>query len=178
MSIGIGARTIYRELVYTVMSSTDELLREIETEDVADGPAQSESQTNGNGSRRARIADTVGQVFSPRYFLVSLVLISVGLFLPSFVPFVSALPGVGLIGAFLAAFALGAFSSEQQYLETGVAGAVAVGASIFSKFLFVSMVSNSGIQIAAVGAAVGGIVTVLGYYFGRDFRDGMTREIE
>lgn len=156
------------------MSSTDELLREIEKEEVKDGPAESEAQR----SRRARIADTVGQVFSPRYFLVSLVLIAVGLFIPSFIPIVSALPGVGLIGAFLAAFALGAFSSEQQYLETGVAGAVAVGASIFSKFLFVSMVSNSGIQIAAVGAAVGGIVTVLGYYFGQDFRDGLTREIE
>lgn len=158
------------------MSSTDELLREIEKENKkeGDGPAQSEAQT----SRRARVADTASQMFAPRYFLVSLVLISVGLFIPSFIPIVSALPGVGLIGAFFAAFALGSLGSEQRYVEIGVAGAVAVGASIFSKFLFVSMVANSGIQIAIGGAAVGGLVTVLGYYFGRDFRDGLTREIE
>lgn len=155
------------------MSSTDELLREIED----DGPStQSEPETE---SRRSRIANSASQIFSPRRFLVSLVLIAVGLFITSLIPIISSIPATGLIGVFAAAFLLGALNDEQWYPEIGVASAVASGVSVFSSNLLVITVANRyGIGIVVAGVVASVIVALLGHYFGRDLRGGMTKEIE
>lgn len=110
------------------MSSTDELLREVEDNDPSTQPKQKQETE----SRRSRIADKAGDLFSPRKFGVALVLIAAGLFLTSLIPLSSLIPGSGLIGVFAAAFALGSLTSERSYLETGVAGAVVSGVSILS----------------------------------------------
>lgn len=156
------------------MSSTDELLREIEDDTSQAGQdTQPEQETE---SRRSRIANNVQQVFSPRRFLVSLVLIAVGLYAAgSLIPI---LPATGLIGVFVAAFALGVINSEQWYVEIGVASAVASGVSVLSDILLLTIASRFGIGLVVAGVAVSVVVALLGHYFGRDLRGGMTKEIE
>ncbi|UPM42798.1 hypothetical protein [Halocatena salina] len=150
--------------------STDELLRERE-----ETASRSESQAS---SRRDRFVSKITGVFSPRYFLLALVVLSIGLFVPSFIPIISALPGVGLVGLFGAAFALGGIGDTRQYLEIGAAGAVAVGVSVLSRYMTIALVGSNVTEFATVGFGVGIVVAVLGYYFGRDLRDGVTRDIE
>jgi uncharacterized membrane protein len=156
------------------MSSTDELLREIEDDTSQAGQdTQPEQETE---SRRSRIANNVQQVFSPRRFLVSLVLISVGLYAAgSLIPII---PATGLIGVFVATFALGVINSEQWYVEIGVASAVASGVSVLSDILLLTIASRFGIGLVVAGVAVSVVVALLGHYFGRDLRGGMTKEIE
>lgn len=151
--------------------STDEVLREREETETT----RSESETT---SRRDRLIPSITGLFSPRYFLVALVVLSVGLFTPSLLPIVSALPGIGLVGLFIAAFALGGVGSDRRYLETGVAGAAAVSVSILSQYMTIALVGSSMTEFATIGFGIGVVVAVLGYYFGRDFRDGLTRDIE
>lgn len=151
--------------------STDELLREREETDTS----RSESQST---SRRDRLVSSVTGMFSPRSFLVALVVLSIGLFVPSFIPIVSALPGIGLAGLFGAAFALGGVGSDRQYLEVGTAGAVVVGMSILSQYMTIALVGSNMTEFATVGFGVGVVVAVIGYYFGRDLRNGVTRDIE
>ncbi|RRJ33723.1 hypothetical protein [Halocatena pleomorpha] len=150
--------------------STDELLRERE-----ETASRSDSQPT---SRRDRLVSKFTGVFSPRYFLLALVALSVGLFTPSLLPIISALPGIGLVGLFGAAFALGGFRSERHYLETGVAGATAVAVSLLTQYMTIALVGSNVMEFATVGFGVGMVVAVLGYYFGRDLRDGVTRDIE
>ena len=160
------------------MSSTDELLREVENNDPSTQPEQEPEQETE--SRRSRIADKATDLFSPRNFAISLVLIAVGLFITgSLIPIVSAIPGTGFIGVFVAAFALGSLNSERSYLETGVAGAVVSGVSVlFSKFLVFSIAGGLGTELALIGCAIGAVVALIGHYFGRDLRAGVTKDIE
>jgi hypothetical protein len=154
------------------MSSTDELLHEIEDNE----PSQPEQETE---SRRSRLTDKATNVFSPKNFVIALVLISVGLFVTGrFIPIISAIPGTGYIGVFVAAFALGSLNSKRSYLETGVAGAATAGVAVFSNYLILSIAGRFGIELALIGSAVGAVVALLGYYFGRDLRTGVTKDIE
>jgi FtsH-binding integral membrane protein len=154
------------------MSSTDELLREVEDNE----PSQPKQETE---SRRSRLTDKATTLFSPKNFVIALVLISIALYVTgSLIPIISAIPGTGFIGVFVAAFALGAINSERSYLETGVAGAVVSGVSVFSKFLVLTIAGRFGIELALIGGAVGAVVALLGYYFGRDLRTGVTKDIE
>lgn len=150
------------------MSRTDELLREVEEE------TSTQPETT-SASRRTRAVNTARQMFSPRYFLVSLVLTTIALFIAGSIPVI---PATGLIGVFGVAFALGGFSSERRYLEVGLAGAVASGASMLSNYLTLAVVGRFGIEFVGAGAAIGAVVALLGYYFGRDLRGGLTKEIE
>lgn len=154
------------------MSSTDELLREVEN----DSSTQPE-QEQGTDSRRSRVVDSASDLFSLRSFGVALGLTAVGLFLVSLIPIVSSIPGTGFIGVFAAAFALGAISSERSYLETGVAGAVVSSVSVFFNYLVLSIAGSFGIELALIGCAIGAVVALLGYYFGRDLRKGVTKDV-
>lgn len=150
--------------------STDELLHEREETDTT----RSESQTT---SRRDRLTRKVTGLFSPRYFLLALVVLSIGLFTPSLLPIVSALPGVGLVGLFAAAFALGGIGSERQYLEISVAGAAAVSTSFLTQYMTIALVGSNMTEFATIGFGIGVVVAVIGYYFGRDLRDGLMRDV-
>lgn len=157
--------------------STDELLREREETDTtrSESPSQSQSQST---SLRDRLLSNVTGVFSPRHFLLAFVVLSIGLFIPSLLPIISALPGVGLIGLFCGAFALGGVGSDRQYLEVGTAGALAVGMSFLTQYMTIALVGSRVSEFATLGFGVGIVVAVIGYYFGRDLRNGLTQDIE
>lgn len=133
--------------------------------------ATSEESTDG---LRDRAAERAGALFSPKHFLAALLVTVGALFGAStFVP----IPGAGLVGVFAAAFAFGLVLSERRYAETAAAGGVAAAASTFLDFAVVAFFGGFGLSLAAVAGGVGAAVAALGTYFGRDLRDGLTRDI-
>jgi Na+/citrate or Na+/malate symporter len=58
----------------------------------------------------------------------------------------------------------------------GLAGAV-VGAILGVLGNLVLAVATLGVPVAATAAGAGAFAAVVGHYFGRDLRDGLTREL-
>ena len=96
----------------------------------------------------------------------------------------SSIPLLGVVGAplgvFAGAFVLGLVSGERRYLEFALAGALAGGVGAFSGTLFrIAVFSDVGFApVFAVAGGVGLALALLGHYFGRDLRDGLTSSIE
>ena len=136
------------------------------------GGSDAESGSTADADDESRLAG----YFSPKMFLGILVglavLSGVG---RSVVPIVSGLGGV--LGAFAGAFLVGLVSSKRRYGETGAAGAVLGAVSAVPGFIAFGLGLQSVATIAAVGGAVGLIVGLLGVYFGRDLRDGLSKDI-
>lgn len=82
----------------------------------------------------------------------------------------------GLVGIFAGAFVL-ALLGRGHYLELAVAGAVTAAAGTLLSQLFIAAVANLAVPLAAVGGTAGLFAAVVGCYFGRDLRDGLTRGI-
>lgn len=156
------------------MSSTDELLAEIERDE--------ERQTSDpdTESRRSRVASRlkapVSGLFSPRAFLLALVLSIVGMVLAGVVPLV---PGsvAALAGVFLAGFLLGLVRDRRAYLEVALAGAGTAVVATLSSYLLVTALSGYGVPLAAATGGAGLLAAVGGHYFGRDLRAGLTRDL-
>lgn len=147
--------------------------------------AASDERASGGGVR-ARARGRLGRLFSPKAFVVALALAAVGIVgggaVLGFVPVLGAVGGFA--GLFAVAFALGAIWSSRRYAEVGLAGAVAAGLSFVLNTLGASLplgavwLQRHGVTIAGVGVGAGLLVALLGYYFGRDLRTGLTREID
>lgn len=112
--------------------------------------------------------------FSPKAFLALVLTLGAGMLVAStFVPLISFVGGaVGLLGV---AFLAGLVTSRRRYLEVGLAGGGlgAVMTLLSSPFFLV----NSPGTFAAAGGVLGLAACLIGYYFGRDLRDGLFREI-
>lgn len=146
------------------------------------------------GGRRAALGRRLNRLFSLRAFLFALALSTAGIFLGGFASTLLPLPvpflGIAgrFVGLFAAAFAVGLVAAERRYLEAGSAGAVAAAfsfllaalGSVFVRWLPVATdgLSRYGTTVAGVGAGSGLLVALAGYYFGRDLRDGLTRDVE
>ena len=131
-------------------------------------------EEKGDAGRRSRLES----LFSVRACLVSLVVLAVGLLAGGFVPLLGGV--LRFAGLFAGAFALGLLWSRRHYLEVGFAGAVVSGLGfLLSAFetVLLPIVANYGVEIAGVGVGAGLLVSVAGYYFGRDLRDGLTRDL-
>lgn len=154
------------------MSASDELLAERDRQSERDEASSDATGTERSSGLRDRLRPGV----SLRSFLFALVLTVAGTALVGAIPF---LPQsvAALSGVFLGAFALGLLRGRRAYLESAVAGAAVGLAAALSQFLFVSVVGGFGIPLAAVGGGAGLLVGVIGHYFGRDLRDGLTREL-
>lgn len=151
---------------------------EVEDDDRTPATADDASTSDSGGVLRGRF----GGLFAPRLFLVALVLSVVAVVVGGAVPVVGFLGR--LAGLFAVAFALGVLTSGRHYLEVGLAGALASGlgfvVSTFTAVFFpfaVRLLSDYGIAIAGVGAGVGALAALLGHYFGRDLRDGLSRDL-
>lgn len=179
------------------MSRTDERLHDLDSEvlhdldsevvgddlgnDLADDAGRERGRSGGRsnvtrtGGRLAGLRRRVGGVFSPRGFLLALVL-TLGAFLAAsaVVPFVGGL--AGLLGVFAVGFFLGVLG-RRGYLELFVAGAATAGVGLLLDQLVLSVVGGFALPLTAVGATAGAVVAVVGHYFGRDLRDGLTRSL-
>jgi len=136
----------------------------------------------GRGERPDGLRARARRFFDPRVFLLALVLAAVGLFVGGLVPFVGSL--TRFVGLAVATFALGIASARRWYAEVALAAAIASVGSVLlglltSAFLPVSIdfLARSGVAFALAVAGVGALTGVLGYYFGRDLREGLTRSL-
>lgn len=161
------------------MSQTDELLEEYSEYSTSTSTStDGESSDDGGGTGRfGRLRNRTGSLFSPRHFLLALALTVGGLLVGGLVPLI---PGVGLLGVAIAGFVVGLISEKRRYLEVGAAGAVAAGLGLVLSSL--NLVLLAGLrgqapELAVIGAGAGVVVALLGHYFGRDLRDGLTRDI-
>ncbi|WP_135364807.1 hypothetical protein [Halosimplex halophilum] len=149
----------------------------------SEASAGSASGADSGRSLRSRLTPSIGRpslgvsVPSLRSFLLAAVVVIGGMFAGSAVPLIGSV--TGLIGLFLGAFLLGAVSGTRRYVPVAVAGAAAaVFATMMQGVLTLTFVESLGLgPTAALGATTGIVVAVLGHYFGRDLRDGLTREI-
>lgn len=153
-----------------------------------DAEEASERGSGGSDGRLSSVRERARWVFSPKAFLVAVVAAAIGMFavgglvgtMP--IPFLGSVGG--LLGLFTAAFAVGLVRSRRQYLEVTLAGALVTAVTFtFSTLtavflpIGVDVLQEWGVAIAGAGAVLGGVVSLLGHYFGRDLRDGLTREI-
>ncbi|MCU4924511.1 DUF456 domain-containing protein [Halobacteria archaeon AArc-dxtr1] len=139
-------------------------------EAATDSETSGDTSTSRLGSLGARLSPT--RYFSVGAFLVCLLAVGTGLFVGDLL-----VPVAGrLLGMFLAALLAGLVAPTRRYLEVAAAG-ISVGAvsSVFN-YAVLTLIGGIGSPLA-LGATAGLVVCVLGYYFGRDIRDGFLREV-
>jgi hypothetical protein len=134
----------------------------------------SEAGPAGEAGLRQRVGRRAKRVFSPRAFVAAL-LLSVGGLVA--VDAVVPLPGAGLLGVFAATFLFGLVSERRRYPEATVAGGVTFGASALVGYAVIAALGGVGAPLAAVAGGAGALVGAVGNYFGRDLRDGLTRDV-
>lgn len=152
-----------------------QLEREVDLDvDVAEDPVGEPTTDDGGGGFRTKLRAGAGKIVSARALVLALLVVAVTAVLAEgLVP----LGIVGnLLGIFVAAFVYGTLSGAGRYLELGLAGGVVGGGLAFVGNLVISLF-GPGVPLVAVGFAAGGVAGVLGHYFGRDLRDGLTREV-
>ncbi len=153
--------------------SDEEFAAEFELDEAAEGTDEVGATAESNGLR-SRASTRAKALFSPRSFLAALLLSVGGLFAAStLVP----LPGAGLLGVFLATFLFGLVAEERRYAETALAGGIAAASSTLLDFAVVAFLGGFGVSLAVLAGVLGAVVGGVGAYFGRDLRDGLTREI-
>lgn len=146
-----------------------------ETPGFESGSESTAEPATGETSDQSRLSGLTGRLsveeyFSPKAFLALLLTIGAGLFAGGAV-----LPVAGqLIGIFVTAFLIGLVTSRRRYLELTAAG-VPAGAVTTLDPVYVAL--GSGWTLLGIGAAIGFAASVGGYYFGRDLRDGLVRDI-
>ncbi|MBB6647218.1 hypothetical protein [Halobellus ruber] len=149
----------------------------------AGGDSGAAREKSTSGSRlRGLLPSGIAPAFSLRSFLVILLASLAAVIAGGAVPIVGAIGR--FLGLFAVAFAAGVIGSRSRYLEVGLAGAGAAGAafllgtltSVFAP-IAVRILADYGVAIVGVGTGAGLLVSILGHYFGRDLRDGVTREV-
>jgi hypothetical protein len=149
-------------------------LAALETESAADAAGADDSGSRFSLGLTERLRSRVSSWFSTGSFLVAAALSVIGVFvLGGLLPF----GGIGdLTGIAMASFGYGLLSDESHYLENGVAGALVAGTWSLVGNLVVTLL-GLGLPVVALGFAGGGIAGIVGHYFGRDLRDGLTRDV-
>lgn len=165
-----------RDRTRTRETSADAATGEFDAEFEPDDRIRADDADSASGDRdlRGRAAERAGALFSPRLFVAALLVTVGGLFAAStLVP----LPGAGLLGVFASAFLFGLAVSERRYAEVALAGAVAAAGSTLLDFAVVAFLGGLGVSLAALAGGLGAVVGAAGVYFGRDLRDGLTRDL-
>lgn len=160
---------------------TDELTSTSSETAAVDGLADTATDRSVD-AESGSLSDRLGGLFSLKAFLLSTLLLGVGVVGGGAIPLIGTIGS--LAGLFAASFGIGLLTSERQYLETAVAGGVIVGVSFATSLLTTAVLpvgvdffQQYGLAFAGLGVAVGAVVSVLGCYFGRDLRNGLTQEI-
>ena len=160
----------------------DDLAGGEEEPDAETGGAATVESSAGSAGNAGRIGVS-GRWFSAKAFALALVTVGVGMFVGGLIPLIGGTIGTAG-GVFLAAFLLGLVVSTRRYVETGIAGAAAGATSAVTSVLGVGFLpigidylQQWGLPLLAVGGGVGLVLALLGHYFGRDLRTGLTEDI-
>lgn len=162
--VGLGADT-------DVSGELEELT---DLEGVADIEESQSRADAGSGGLRSRLGEGARTVATGRSLAVALTVVAAsGLLVGGVLP----LGSLGnLLGVALGAFLYGVVAGARHYTETALAGTAVGGALALFGNLALSL-TGVGVPLVAVGAIGGGLAGLVGHYFGRDLRDGLTREI-
>ncbi|WP_123620794.1 hypothetical protein [Halorubrum sp. CSM-61] len=146
----------------------------------AESVGRTGSETGGSGRGRVGMD---GRWFSAKSFVVALVAVAIGVFAGGAIPIIGGTIG-SAAGVFLAAFLVGLVLSARRYVETGLAGAAAGAGTAVTSVLGVGFLpigvdylQQWGLPLLAVGGGLGLGLALLGHYFGRDLRAGLTADI-
>ena len=149
----------------------------------ADAGSSADSGSAAAASDAGRLGAS-GRWFSGKALALSLVAVAVGVFVGGAIPLIGGTIGAAG-GVFLAAFLVGLVLSARRYVETGLAGAVAGASVAVTNVLGVGFLpigidylQQWGLPLLAVGGGLGLVVALLGHYFGRDLRAGLTADVE
>lgn len=142
--------------------------------DVGEDATEHQSNRGSKAGVGSRARQRLGSVVSGRSLVVALAVITAGaLVLGGILP----LGSLGnLLGIALGAFVYGLATDTRHYTESTVAG-TAVGGVLAVVGNIVLSLTGIGLPLVAVGAIGGGLSGLVGHYFGRDLRDGLTQEI-
>lgn len=146
------------------------------TEDLGTDDADASATTEDDGGVLGSLVPSLDSIFSPRTFLLRAVLLLGGAFGAGFLPFVGGVLAVAL-GVFGVAFLMGLAFSERRTLETAVAGGLMGGILALVRSFSIAIASGGTSRVASVGIGVGLVASLLGLYFGRDLRAGVTKEV-
>lgn len=164
----MAERTEERTRESTVETDLDESM----STDLGDGGATDETRaTTGEAT-----ATDGGQVFSARALLFAFAAVGGGTVLGGLVPLI---PFTGVLGIALGGFLYGLLASQRRYLEVALAGGTAAGVSVTLSWLprLLLFEGISGVELFALAGGVGLVLAVVGHYFGRDLRAGLTKEL-
>lgn len=151
---------------------TAERTRESDADAESAGPIATDVTDTSTGETDD--GDSGGSYFSPRALVVAFVAVGAGMTLGSLVPVI---PFTAVAGIPVGAFLHGLLDSERRYAETAIAGGLLSGLAAVSALLPQLLAGLNGTRLFAVAAVVGAVLAVLGHYFGRDLRDGLTRDL-
>ncbi|MDS0259668.1 hypothetical protein NDI56_09720 [Haloarcula sp. S1CR25-12] len=140
--------------------------------DTAASTAASADLLSDSGSETAE--ESTGSYFSVRALLVAFGAIGIGMTLGSLIPIV---PFTAFAGIPVGSFLHGLLDSERRYAETAVAGGLLSGLAVVTSLLPMLLAGLDGTRLFVIAAAAGMVLAVLGHYFGRDLRDGLTRDL-
>ena len=171
------------------MSRSTQQEREATVETTAEEAAErgdTQRASDESGGRLSGVKRRVARIFSPRAFIFALLAVVAGIaaggFLGGLLPFLGTVGQVA--GVFAGTFLFGLIRARRQYLEVATAGAVAAMLLVLSSALSgsflpvgVEVLQEYGLALAGVGAGTGAVAALLGYYFGRDLRDGLTKSV-
>jgi len=90
------------------------------------------------------------------------------------VPFIGGV--TGLLGIGIGGFLLGMID-EGRYVDVAIGGGVTAAAALFLGRLTLSVAGGFAVPLALLGGVLGVLAAVVGLYFGRDLRNGVSREI-
>lgn len=159
------------------MSERESQIQRETTVDVDTGfEASDDGATKDEGGNliRSLYGRTVGSVLSTRSLGIALALTILGVFVFGMIPLLGI---VGeLLGIFAAGFLYGVTTDTRRYVELLVAGAIAGGGSALLSNVVLTLV-GVGVPLVAFGLLGGALAAATGHYFGRDLRDGLTRDL-
>jgi hypothetical protein len=147
------------------------------TPDAATDGASAEASSGGLRSRLPSLglSNPLPGLPSGRDLLVAFGVVVVGTIAGGAIPVVGSLGSVA--GVFAGAFAVGLASGKSRYLAFALAGAVSAAVMAVLSSLRFAILADIGLPLAAFGAVTGLLAALLGHYFGRDLRSGLTRDV-
>ena len=116
-----------------------------------------------------------GSYFSLRALLVALAAVGSGMVLGGLIPLV---PFTEFLGVLLGGFGYGLLASQRRYLEVGLAGGLSGGGTAVMSLLPQLMAGLNGVRLFAIAGGIGLVLALVGHYFGRDLRHGLTADLE
>ncbi len=144
-------------------ADTDEFELELGSDD-------STAEPDARGGLRGRL----GTIVTTRELIGAFLTTVLGLvFVGGFLPL--ALVG-GLVGVFAGGFAYGVGASSRPYLPLAVAGGIATAVWQVLNNIALTLL-GPGVPLAAIALVGGALAAVVGGYFGRDLRHGLTRDL-